>query len=533
MGKPGLLLCAVGVCVIAASAQAGDPITEGLLPAGFAANHLVTFEIALSSRIAPPSIGFGRTNRALAVGDIDGDGRADVVMGFAECAFGDCDTQSGATRAGVVRAYSGATGEVLVEIVGQPWATPAQIDAFGAEIALADVNADGRMDFVIAAPLANSGRGRVDVFDSSGAFVRTINGPVGAERFGNTIIRLGDATLDQRDDFLVLDSSDAGRLPTLWSYDGDTGALLHSRQVLSDRVDVLGDLDGDGIAEYSCGAPEFTVPQERARAMRGDTGAVVFGYNAGEGFLSWLGDIDNDGFGEFVQFNILFEFRGVGAFADEGPVGFPGFPPPLRALRSADFSGDGANDAAMIHGGPLGDFDPLDDEINLVDARTREPGARFLPRHRALVGGVWMRHEMRSASFGDIVLTIPSNSDDIAFEVYPVDAQGEPDESGFDRFVVAVYAGPWLPGDANADGRVDFRDLNLALSRFHRYSDLNRSGDVNSDGTVNHEDLTIVMERYGSIGPSLPPRGAAEGCEDGLGAKAPGLKALENRELSR
>ncbi len=533
MGKPGSLLWAAGAAILAAPAHAGDPITEGLHPAGFAANHLATFEMALSSRIAPPSIGFGRTNRALAVGDVDGDGRADVVMGFAECAFGDCDTQSGATRAGVVRAFSGATGAMLVEIVGPQWTTPAQIDAFGAEIALADVNADGRMDFVIAAPLANAGRGRVDVFDSSGSFVRTINGPVDAERFGNTIIRLGDATLDQRDEFLVLDSSDASRQPTLWSFNGDTGEMLHTRTVLSDRVDVLGDLDGDGVAEYSCGAPEFAIPQERARAMRGDTGAVVFGFNAGEGFLTWLGDIDGDGFGEFVQFNILFEFRAPSVYADEGPVGFPEFPPPIRAMRAADFSGDGALDAAMIQGGPQGSFEPLDDELDLVDSIAREPGARFLPRHRARVNGEWMRHEMRGASFGDILLTAPTNADDIAIEVYPLDPEGGPDEAGFDRFVVVVYAGPWLPGDANADGRVDFHDLNLVLSRFHRYSDLNRSGDVNGDGTVNHEDLMIVVERFGSVGPSATPRRGVPGCEDGLGKESAGLNALENRELSR
>jgi hypothetical protein len=484
-----------------------DPITEGLLPAGFAANLARSHEITLSSRLTPPGVGFGRSNRALAVGDIDGDGTADVVMGFAECAFGDCDAQGGAVRVGVVRAFSGATGEMLVEILGSPWTTPAQIDAFGAEVALADVNADGRMDFVIAAPLANSNRGRVDVFDSTGEFLRSVDGPANAVRFGSSLFRLGDATRDLNDDFLVLDNSDGGRFPTLWSINGSTGAVLHSRVVLSDRINLLGDRDRDGIPEYACGAPDFGAPPERARAMRGDTGAVQFGYNAAEGFLSWLGDIDNDGFDEFVQFIAIFEFRSPGVYVNEGSAGFPLSPPPMVIKDAADLNGDGVLDASMINGGPLGAFDPLDDELNVLDAQARQPGARFLPRHRALVGGEWLRHEMRSAVYGDIVMTTPRNADDIAIEVYPVDAKGEDADSGRDRFVVAVYAGPWLLGDANADGVVNFTDLNMVLARYNRYSDADRSGDVNGDGAVNEDDLLAVLDSFGAVGPTVVPPG--------------------------
>ena len=44
-------------------------------------------------------------------------------------------------------------------------------------------------------------------------------------------------------------------------------------------------------------------------------------------------------------------------------------------------------------------FAALDDELNITDVRNRVTRARFLPRHRALVGAQWMRHEMRSASW--------------------------------------------------------------------------------------------------------------------------------------
>src|SRR5690606_31472914 len=173
------------------------------------------------------------------------------------------------------------------------------------------------------------------------------------------------------------------------------------------------DLDGDGVAEYATGSPAFSFPPERARALRGDSGAIAYEFNAAEGYLIWLGDIDDDGRGEFVQFTAIFEFRGPSVYAVEGDAGFPSLPPPIRAMGAADFSGDGANDAVMLHYGPLGAPNPFDDELNFVDARRRAHSARILPRHRAPVDGAWMRHEIRSAVFGDIVVTSGRNAHDL------------------------------------------------------------------------------------------------------------------------
>ena len=500
LGFPAIILSS---CAIGGDGSPIDPIRDGLLPVGYATHLARTHEIALTDRVTPPGITFGRTSRALAIGDIDADGVDDVVMGFAECAFGDCGAQSGATRAGVVRAFSGLTGELLVEIVGPSWTTPSQIDAFGATVALADVTGDGLLDFVIGAPRAEQSRGRVDLFDNAGAFLRSVHGPDKADRFGSKLLALTDATSDGRADFAALDTDDAGRNPTLWAIDAHTGAILFSRTVLSHRVQTFGDRDADGVPELVSGAPG-SAPPELARARRASDGSFAFTYLASEGFVVWLGDIDDDGVEELVQFNTLFESPAPGAFLSEGDPGIVLFPPPLLALGALDANADDRLDAAFINGGPLGDPDALDDELNITDVRNRVTRARFLPRHRALVGAQWMRHEMRSASFGDVIVTQPHSADDLAIEVYPVDDDGAPTKQSDDRFVVAIYAGPWLPGDADADGVVGFGDLNLVLSRLNQYSDLDRSGDVNADGAVDLRDVGVVLDFFGRRAPSLP-----------------------------
>lgn len=54
-----------------------------------------------------------------------------------------------------------------------------------------------------------------------------------------------------------------------------------------------------------------------------------------------------------------------------------------------------------------------------------------------------------------------------------------------------------LPGDTNADGIVNFADLNVVLSQFGMTGD-GMSGDVNADGVVNFADLNQVLTNFGA-----------------------------------
>ena len=50
-------------------------------------------------------------------------------------------------------------------------------------------------------------------------------------------------------------------------------------------------------------------------------------------------------------------------------------------------------------------------------------------------------------------------------------------------------------GDANADGVVNFADLNVVLTNFAQTTD---QGDLNADGVVNFADLNIVLSNFGA-----------------------------------
>ncbi len=78
-----------------------------------------------------------------------------------------------------------------------------------------------------------------------------------------------------------------------------------------------------------------------------------------------------------------------------------------------------------------------------------------------------------------------------------------PDQFGFELLpqglrVQIVRAGPACPGDANADGRVDFLDLNLVLGEYGQTAFPGElAGDLDANGVVDFVDLNGVLSAYG------------------------------------
>ncbi len=245
----------------------------------------------------------GRTGRTLAtitgsageylgrhvagVGDLDGDGRPDVVAS----AIKPVDLNW------VLKAYSGRDARLLYAIEGST------LDHRGlsALAGLGDVNDDGTPD-LLTGHARDTGRGPGFVSLYSGRDGRLLGGVQATsfgERFGSAVAGIGDLDGDGIDEFLV---GAPGRV----SVHVHSGASLVRLRTLTgnpntgygEALDAIGDVDGDGRIEIAVGEPSVqgltggkihlysTVDWRLVRTLSGggDFGRQVSG----------VGDVDGD-----------------------------------------------------------------------------------------------------------------------------------------------------------------------------------------------------------------------------------------------
>lgn len=196
-----------------------------------------------------------------AIGDIDGDGMRDFLVG----AFG-ADPSSGGTTlwaAGSAYLLSGADSTTLLRVDGA--STGAMLGM--SVVAVGDQDADGREDFAVGAPYERTSLGpwtgvvRV-VSSATGSIIRTFEGDLVFSGFG---LSLGTADLngDGTDELLVgapLRNAGAG---AAYAYDIATGSELVFLEgsafgdYLGLAIDGIGDNDLDGKDEYALAAPGY------------------------------------------------------------------------------------------------------------------------------------------------------------------------------------------------------------------------------------------------------------------------------------
>lgn len=163
------------------------------------------------------------------VGDVDGDGSSDLVVGLpGRGGAGEVDLR-----------LTTATSETLTySDIGVQGSAG---DQFGATVALADLNNDGCDDIIVGAPGANNGAGRVYV---------VLGAPDGFQSTGGHTFNGGAASGDRFGSSLAIAQNQAGTRFDLW--------------VGAPRDDVGAATDAGSVAHYvvTSGALDFSSPVE-------------------------------------------------------------------------------------------------------------------------------------------------------------------------------------------------------------------------------------------------------------------------------
>ncbi len=245
------------------------------------------------------------------VGDVNGDGFADVLVG----AIGN---DANGSNAGSARVFSGVDGSVLFVLLGD-----SAEDRFGVSVSGAgDVDQDGSPDFIIGAFRddnngLNSGMARV-FSGATGGVLYTFDGDSSLDLFGNSVSDAGDVNGDGFDDVIVGAVRDDNNGPESGSarvFSGFDGTILYTLNgdstgdSFGSSVSGAGDVNGDGFADLIVGAFADDingVASGSARVFSGVDGSVLAtrsGDSPNDGFgnsVSGPGDVNGDGFDDLL-----------------------------------------------------------------------------------------------------------------------------------------------------------------------------------------------------------------------------------------
>jgi hypothetical protein len=207
------------------------------------------------------------------LGDLNGDGFDDFIIGAPHNEVG----------IGRVFLYSGATGDLLYEFNGN-----SNGDGFGYSVTgIGDVDFDGVPDFAVGAPTASpmgvNEAGFTAVYSgATGALLIRLIGDTALAHFGHSVSGGGDVDGDDVPDIIIgapgIRIANRPGGGATYVYSGATGALITKREGRMDShygfsVADVGDINGDGLHDVMAGA---LYAKAKMRAEAG--GVDVFGF---------------------------------------------------------------------------------------------------------------------------------------------------------------------------------------------------------------------------------------------------------------
>jgi hypothetical protein len=299
--------------------------------------------------------------------DIDGDGIGEMAVG---------GTGSVTGTVGIVHVLRGSDFSKKAALLG------ALNENFGSSVAwCGDLDGDGRSDLAVGATGVGNGVGEVRIFSTKNwKLIRTLS-VSGSDGLGWALAPAGDVDGDGFDDLLVGERGESNN-GTVTLFSGKDGSVLQSitstvaQSGFGQSIAVVGDANGDGIADYAIGSPylDVTTYDDNAGAVDLRSGAdgsllwqqqgsyytftdsfgTVFYVGDQLGYtVDGAGDVDGDGARDVVAATWGASYTPIYSGKDGSTL--RSFTPPWSTVGAVaalgDLTGDGLPEIGVNYGG--------------------------------------------------------------------------------------------------------------------------------------------------------------------------------------